>query len=252
MLLRYTHAHALSLPSNHKCHLIPTASGVSDVPFIIVRFPSIFSFYSHLHSSLSQKPVSQSASFQSQTQLDVNPHPSAPYDEMDCPNSYPTDDVSDDEYGTTFNGSCGLGGAHLFHSLSRYHPNISTSRPSKPSAKQERYPSCHGEADKFVTKLYQYPTAYRRSHFELMDRMINDPKSQTLYYVDRIRYKVCYTLPLCITSGGYDVECYHSFVVSNAGEFSRNIIGSDFEHNNARVPSFIPCINLIRWIDTFV
>ena len=31
---------------------------------------------SHLHSTLSQKPVSKSAPFRSQTQLNVNPHPS--------------------------------------------------------------------------------------------------------------------------------------------------------------------------------
>ena len=169
MLLRYTHAHALSLPSNHKCHLIPTASGVSGVPFIIVRFPSISSFHSHLHSSLSQKPVSQSASFQSQTQLDVNPYPSAPYDDMDGPNSYPIDDVSDDEYETAFNASSGLEGAHLFHSLSRY-LNTITSRPSKPGAKQSATQAAMGKpitTNNFVTKLYQYPTVFGRSHFEL-------------------------------------------------------------------------------------
>jgi len=37
----------------------------------------------------------------------MNPHPSAPYDEMDGPHSYPMDDVLDDEYGTAFNGSSG-------------------------------------------------------------------------------------------------------------------------------------------------
>ena len=166
---RLHYAHALSLPSNHKCHLISTASGVSDVPFIIVRFPSIFSFHSHLHSSLSQKPVSQSASFQSQAQLDVIPHPSAPHDEMDGPNSYLTDDASDDEYRSPFNCLSGLGGAHLFHSLSRY-LNTITSRPSKPSAKQSATQADTGKpitTNNFVTKFYQYPTAFGRSHFEL-------------------------------------------------------------------------------------
>ena len=38
--------------------------------------PVHFLSHSHLHSTLSQKPVSKSAPFRSQTQLDVNPHPS--------------------------------------------------------------------------------------------------------------------------------------------------------------------------------
>lgn len=48
----------------------------------------------------------------------MNGHASASYDEMDGPNPYIIDDVSDDEYGTAFTAGYGLGG--------RYHVSFST------------------------------------------------------------------------------------------------------------------------------
>ena len=72
------------------------------------------------------------------------------------PNSCPMDDVSDDEYETAFNGSSGLGGAHLFHSLPRY-LNTITSRYSKPGAKQSATQAVMGKpitTNNLVTKLY--------------------------------------------------------------------------------------------------
>jgi len=119
----YTHAHGHSLP-----HPIITTTASSPPPPVSPTSPSSshashsFSLsHSHSHPSLSQQSASQStshSSFQSQPQLDVNGHASASYDEMDGPNPYIIDDVSDDEYGTAFTAGYGLGG--------RYHVSFST------------------------------------------------------------------------------------------------------------------------------
>ena len=158
----YTHAHAHSLP-----HPIITTTASSPPPPASPTSPSSshasHSFtlsHSHSHSSLSQQPVSQ---------LDVNPHLSAAYDEMDGSNSYLGDDISDDEYGTALNGSSSLAGTQLFHPLPRF-LNTTTSGPSKPGADQSTNQAVMGKpitTNNFVTKLYQYATAFRRNHFQL-------------------------------------------------------------------------------------
>ena len=70
-----------------------------------------------------------------------------------------------------------------------------------------------------------------------MDRMINDPKSQ--HFITWTEHGTRFVIPFSLPRGVIDVVCYHSFVVSNVGEFSRNILGSHFKHNNVRVPAFI-------------
>ncbi|KAL4072878.1 HSF-type DNA-binding-domain-containing protein [Scleroderma yunnanense] len=190
----YTHGHGHSLP-----HPIITTTASSPPPPPSPTSPSsshashsISLSHSHSHSSLSQQALSQStshASFPSQSQFDVNSHPSTQYDELDGPSPFMVEDGSDDEYGTAFaGGSVG---------------------PSKPGANQNATQGVMGKpitTNNFVTKLYQ---------------MINDQKSQ---------HFISWT------------EHGTSFVVSNVGEFSRNILGSHFKHNN--FSSFVRQLNM--------